>query len=307
MSVDSRAQSGVRSAIIAYALWGSLTAFWKLLNKFSAVDLIGWRVIAAVVVLWVFITMRGNFSTVLTALQDRNVRRFLLPAAGLLIVNWSTYVGAIVSGRVLETALGYFLAPLITMAIGVTVLGERLTPMRVVAIILVIASISILTASYGQVPWLSFALGGSWAFYGLVKRRVPLDPIHSLTGEVTTLLPIAIVVVIISLTRTGGVGELASGFDWMLLAATGLVTAAPLLLFAHAAPRVPFTLLGPIGWMVPIINFLLGWLAYSETMTTARFIGFATVWLALVVVAVETVSRAHSERSIAQNETAISR
>ena len=235
MSVDSRAQSGVRSAIVAYALWGSLTAFWKLLSEFSAVDLIGWRVIAAVVVLWVFITMRGNLSTVRTALKDRNVRSFLLPAAGLLILNWSTYVGAIVSGRVLETALGYFLAPLITMAIGVTILGERLTHMRIVAIILVIVSISILTASYGQVPWLSFALGGSWAFYGLVKRRVPLNPIHSLTGEVTTLLPLAVVVVIFSLTRTGGVGELASGFDWVLLTATGLVTAAPLLLFAHAA------------------------------------------------------------------------
>jgi chloramphenicol-sensitive protein RarD len=295
--MDPRSKSGVRSAVIAYALWGSLTAFWKLLNEFSAVDLIGWRVIAAVIVLWLLVTSRGQMANVVTAIRDPSVRRFLLLAAGLLVVNWSTYVGAIVSGRVLETALGYFLAPLITMTIGVTLLGERLTPMRMLAIVLVITSISILTVSYGQIPWLSFALGGSWAFYGLVKRRVPLDPIDSLTGEVTTLLPIAVVVVIISLTRSGGVGEIATGFDWVLLAATGLVTAAPLLLFAHAAPRVPFTLLGPIGWMVPVINFLLGWLAYGETMTPARFIGFAFVWLALVAVAVETVLRARNERS----------
>ena len=295
--MDPRSKSGVRSAVIAYALWGSLTAFWKLLNEFSAVDLIGWRVIAAVIVLWLLVTSRGQMANVVTAIRDPSVRRFLLLAAGLLVVNWSTYVGAIVSGRVLETALGYFLAPLITMTIGVTVLGERLTPMRMLAIVLVITSISILTVSYGQIPWLSFALGGSWAFYGLVKRRVPLDPIDSLTGEVTTLLPIAVVVVIISLTRSGGVGEIATGFDWVLLAATGLVTAAPLLLFAHAAPRVPFTLLGPIGWMVPVINFLLGWLAYGETMTPARFIGFAIVWLALVAVAVETVLRARNERN----------
>lgn len=295
--MDPRSKSGVRSAVIAYALWGSLTAFWKLLNEFSAVDLIGWRVIAAVIVLWLLVTSRGQMANVVTAIRDPSVRRFLLLAAGLLVVNWSTYVGAIVSGRVLETALGYFLAPLITMTIGVTLLGERLTPMRMLAIVLVITSISILTVSYGQIPWLSFALGGSWAFYGLVKRRVPLDPIDSLTGEVTTLLPIAVVVVIISLTRSGGVGEIATGFDWVLLAATGLVTAAPLLLFAHAAPRVPFTLLGPIGWMVPVINFLLGWLAYGETMTPARFIGFAIVWLALVAVAVETVLRARNERS----------
>lgn len=295
--MDPRAKSGVRSAVIAYALWGSLTAFWKLLKEFSAVDLIGWRVIAAAVVLWLLIASRGQLSHVATAMRDQSARRFLLLAAGLLVINWSTYVGAIISGRVLETALGYFLAPLITMTIGVTIFGERLTPMRVLAIVLVITSISILTVSYGQIPWLSFALGGSWAFYGLVKRRVPLGPIDSLTGEVTTLLPIAIVVAIISLTRSGGVGEIASGFDWILLAATGLVTAAPLLLFAHAAPRVPFTLLGPIGWMVPVINFLLGWLAYGEQMTAARFIGFAIVWLALVAVAIETVFHARHEQT----------
>jgi len=305
--MDPRSKSGVRSAVIAYALWGSLTAFWKLLNEFSAVDLIGWRVIAAVVVLWVLVASRGDLANVVTAIRDASVRRFLLLAAALLVVNWSTYVGAIVSGRVLETALGYFLAPLITMTIGVIVLGERLTPMRVLAMVLVITSITILTISYGQIPWLSFALGGSWAFYGLVKRRVPLGPIDSLTGEVTTLLPIAIVVVIISLTRSGGVGDIASGFDWALLAATGLVTAAPLLLFAHAAPRVPFTLLGPIGWMVPVINFCLGWLAYGETMTVARFIGFAIVWLALVAVAVETVLRAHNSRTQPRPDVAVAR
>ena len=305
--MDPRSKSGVRSAVIAYALWGSLTAFWKLLNEFSAVDLIGWRVIAAVVVLWVLVASRGDLANVVTAIRDASVRRFLLLAAALLVVNWSTYVGAIVSGRVLETALGYFLAPLITMTIGVVVLGERLTPMRVLAMVLVITSITILTISYGQIPWLSFALGGSWAFYGLVKRRVPLGPIDSLTGEVTTLLPIAIVVVIISLTRSGGVGDIASGFDWALLAATGLVTAAPLLLFAHAAPRVPFTLLGPIGWMVPIINFCLGWLAYGATMTVARFIGFAIVWLALVAVAVETVLRARNSRAQPHPDVAVAR
>lgn len=307
MAVDLRSKSGVRSAVVAYALWGSLTAFWKLLNEFSAADLIGWRVIAAVIVLWLLVTLRKQHSNVVSAIREPRTRRFLLIAAGLLVVNWSTYVGAIVSGRVLETALGYFLAPLITMTIGVTLLGERLTPMRVLAIVLVITSISILTLSYGQIPWLSFALGGSWAFYGLVKRRVPLGPIDSLTGEVTTLLPVAVVVVIISLTRSGGVGEIASGLDWVLLAATGLVTAAPLLLFAHAAPRVPFTLLGPIGWMVPIINFLLGWLAYGEVMTTARFAGFAIVWLALVAVAVETVLRARNESTQPQEGAIVAR
>ncbi len=294
--MDQRSRSGVRSAVFAYTLWGSLTVFWKLLAEFTATDLIGWRVIAAAAMLWVLNAARGGLGRVTTALRTKGVRRYLLPAAALLVVNWSTYVGAIISDRVLETALGYFLAPLITMGIGVLLLGERLTPVRGFAILLVIVAITLLSVTYGQFPFLAVALGGSWAFYGLAKRRVPLGPIDSLTGEVTTLSPIALLVVIISLSRSGGVGDIAHGFDWVLLVLTGFVTVVPLLLFAHAAPRVPFTLLGPIGWMVPVINFVLGWLVYGEDMTVTRFIGFALVWVALVLVAVETMRSARAER-----------
>lgn len=279
----------MRSAVLAYALWGGFTAYWKLLSGFAPAELIGWRVGSAVTVLWVAIAIQRRVQSVAASALSLSVRRHLLAAAALLVVNWSTYVAAVTSDRVIETALGYFLAPLITMGLGVGLLGERLTRARAAAIALVAVAIVILSVSYGRLPWVAVLLGGSWALYGLVKRRVGLDPIDSLTGEVTLLAPVASVVIVVSLARTGGVGDLASGFDWLLLIGTGLVTAAPLLLFAHAAPRVPFTLLGPIGWMVPVINLTLGWAVYGEELPVVRFIGFALVWCALAIVAIEAV------------------
>jgi chloramphenicol-sensitive protein RarD len=301
-SDDPRGQlsSGIRSAVLAYSMWGGFTAYWKLLADFAPFDLVGWRIASATLVLVVLLVARGTWGNVGGALADPRTRRRLALASALLAVNWSTYVFAVVSDRVLETALGYFLAPLITMAIGVLVLGERLTPMKRAAAVLAIASILITSISYGAVPWVAVFLGGSWAWYGLTKRRVPLGPVDSLGSEVLLLMPLASVVVVISLVRDGGVVDSASAgvWPWLGLLGTGVVTAAPLLLFAHAAKRVPFTLFGPIGWLVPIINLLLGWIAYGESMPALRLIGFALVWAALVGIAIETV-RAERSRSAA--------
>ena len=286
--------------MLAYGMWGGFTAYWKLLSEFAPADLVGWRIASATLVLAILLIARGTWGNVIGALSDPPIRRRLALASALLAVNWSTYVFAVVSDRVIETALGYFLAPLITMAIGVLVLGERLTPMKRAAAVLAVASILITSISYGAVPWVAVFLGGSWAWYGLTKRRVPLGPVDSLGSEVLLLMRLAGVVVAISLVRDGGVIDAAGpGISpWLGLLGTGVITAAPLLLFAHAAKRVPFTLFGPIGWMVPIINLLLGWVAYGESMPALRLIGFALVWVALIGIAVETV-RAERSRSAA--------
>jgi chloramphenicol-sensitive protein RarD len=300
--VDSSTASGVRSAVLAYSMWGGFTAYWKILSGFAAAELSGWRVGSAAAVLWLLVAARSRLRHVGTAVSSPEVRRHLLGASALLIVNWSTYVAAVTSGRVIETALGYFLAPLITMGLGVWLLDEHLTRVRSMAIVLVAVAIVILSVSYGRLPWIAVLLGGSWALYGLVKRRVALDPIESLTGEVTLLAPIAATVIVISLVRSGGAGDIAQGADWLLLAGTGAVTAAPLLLFAHAAPRVPFTLLGPIGWLVPVINLALGWVVYGEDMPGVRLIGFAMVWVALVAVAAEAIRDRQARQRIERRE-----
>jgi chloramphenicol-sensitive protein RarD len=149
----------------------------------------------------------------------------------------------------------------------------------------------VLTISYGTFPWVALVLAGSWSWYGLTKRRVPLGPVESLTSELLVLALPAIALVAGGFFRTGGVPDEAAGADWALLVGTGAITAIPLLLFAFAAQRVPFTLLGPVQYLVPLINFLLGWLAFDEALPPSRVVGFVLVWIALILVTVDMLRR----------------
>ena len=176
------------------------------------------------------------------------------------------------------------------------VLGEQLSPLKWASVACAIAAIAVLIGSYGQFPWVAVLLALSWSTYGFIKRRVALDPIASLTAEMLVLLVPAIVVVAISFGRSDGVPNEAATGEMLLVLGTGVITAAPLLLFAFAAKRVPFTILGPANYLIPIINFLLGWLAYDEALPASRVVGFMLVWAALALVAVDTMRGQKVER-----------
>ncbi len=279
---------GVRAGVVAYLVWGLLTVYWKQLTMFDPIELIGWRVAMAAVVMAAVITWHGRWPVMRVAFTDPKLVGRLVFAALLLTVNWSTYVWAVVNDHVIETALGYFLAPLGTMAVGVFVLGERLTPTKKVSIGLAVLAVLVLTASYGQVPVVAVVIGVTWTVYGLAKRKFPLTAIESLAGETFVLVGPAVAVVLWGASRPDGVPATASTAEWVLVLGTGVVTVVPLLLFAYAAKLVPFTVLGPLNYLVPIINFLLGWLVYGETLPAAGVIGFALVWAALVLITYET-------------------
>lgn len=268
-------------------LWGLLTLYWKQLTGLDPVELIGWRVSTAAVFMSVVATVTGRWPRIAGALRDRAVLARIALASLLLTVNWTTYVWAVVNDRVIETALGYFLAPLGTMALGVLVLGERLTRLKTWSIGFAATAVTILTVSYGRMPWVALLLAGSWSWYGLTKRRVPLDPIDSLTSELLVLALPAAALVAAGFLRSGGIPDQAAGADWWFLVGTGAITAGPLLLFAFAAQRVPFTILGPTNYLVPLINFLLGWLAFGEALPASRVVGFLLVWIALAAVTVD--------------------
>jgi chloramphenicol-sensitive protein RarD len=289
--VDRRELSGLRAAVVAYVLWGLLTIYLKQLTGLDAVELIGWRVATAATAMAAVVTMLGRWPTVVGAFSDTRLLLRIALASMLLTVNWTTYVWAVVNDRVIETALGYFLAPLGTMALGVTLLGERLTPLKRASIGCAGAAVIVLTVSYGRVPWVALVLAASWSWYGLTKRRVPLDPIESLTSELLVLSVPAVALVAVGWFRAEGIPSQASGVDWALLLGTGAITALPLLMFAYAAQRVPFTLLGPANYLVPLINFLLGWLAFGEDLPLRRVVGFGLVWVALVLVTIDMVRR----------------
>ena len=280
---------GLQAAVTAYLMWGLLTIYWKQLSGFDPVELIGWRVVSASVVMALFMQLTGGWPEVRGAFSDRPTAVRIAVSAVLLTANWATYVWAIVNSRIIETALGYFLAPLGTMAIGVFVLGEQITPLKRWSVAFALAAVLVLTVSYGEVPWIAVMLAASWAAYGLTKRRVPLEAAQSLAAETLVLIVPAIIIVAAGWWRDEGVLQVATAVDWGFLLGSGIITAVPLVLFAFAAKRLPFTVLGPANYLVPIINFLLGWLVYEEPLSTSRFAGFALVWVALTLVTLDTL------------------
>lgn len=282
---------GLQAAVSAYVLWGLLTVYWKQLSGLDAVEMIGWRVVTASVFMAIVVSVTGRWPTILGTLGSRSSLLRIALASLLLTGNWTTYVWAVVNDHVIETALGYFLAPLGTMALGVFVLGERLTRLKRWSIGSAVLAVVVLTVSYGEFPWIAIVLAASWSWYGLTKRRVPLGPVESLTSELLVLVVPAMLLVASGFVRSGGIPDQAVGSDWALLVGTGAITAIPLLLFAYAAQRVPFTLLGPTNYLVPLINFLLGWLVFGEALPPSRVVGFVFVWIALVLVTVDTIRR----------------
>ena len=277
-------QRGVQLGVAAYLLWGFLTIYWKQLAGYDAFELIAWRMSCAGVVMAIIVTARRTWPNIIAALRNGHTARRLVMASVLLTLNWGSYVWAVTNDRVIETALGYFIAPLATMAIGVFVLKEEPTTAQRAAFALAAIAVVILTVSYGRPPWIALLLAGTWSLYGLAKRRVPLGAVDSLAGETFVLFVPAVLALVAFSFGNGSVVRSADTADWILVLGTGVVTAVPLMLFAAAAQSIPFTLLGPLNLLVPIINFGLGWLLYDEPVPLDRFVGFAVVWVALLVV-----------------------
>lgn len=279
------------AGVLAYLLWGLLTIYWKLLHDFPPFELIGWRIISSFVMLGALIAFQGRLRAVVSTAFSREVGPRIAAAAILVTINWSSYVWAVANDHVIETALGYFMAPLGTMWLGVVVLKERLTAAQKITIGLAIAAIAILTFGYGKFPVIAVLIAGSWSLYGLLKRQVPMSSLESLTAEMFWLIVPAIVLAIAQSSLADSATKTAGSGEWTLIVLTGLITAVPLVMFGFAAKRVPLTVLGPLQYSVPTINFLLGWLAYNEELDATRVAGFAMIWVALMVLAFDTARR----------------
>ena len=277
-------QSGITLGIGAYLIWGLVTIFWKHLKGFDAFELIGWRITTSAILLIAYMTATKKMKPLLVTMRDPRTFIRLVVASILLTINWTTYVWAVVNGHVIETALGYFIAPLCTMVLGVFVLHEKLRRPQIVAVCFALCGVAVLTVGYGRVPWIALSIALSWTFYGYLKKQVQLPPLESLTGEVTVAFIPALMYIAVCWDHTNSVSNTVSSTQWLLVALTGLVTTIPLLMFAASSQRIPLTLIGPMQYIVPTINFLLGWLLYSEEITTTKVAGFAMIWMCLAIV-----------------------
>jgi chloramphenicol-sensitive protein RarD len=285
---------GAMAGMSAYILWGFITVYWKALGDFAPLELIGYRIVMSVLFLVVILALRGRLKKLFQRLSQDGLWVPVTMASLLLAVNWTTYVVVVSEGKVIEAALGYFIAPLGTMLLGVKVLHEKLRPIQIASAMLALVAVLILTFGYGRLPVYALAMATSWALYGMLKRQVTLQPLESLMSETLVLIVPAIGLIIWFSRYENSVVTSATSAQWTLVALSGLITAVPLLLFAAAALKLPLTVLGPMQYSVPVINFLLGWLVYHEDLSVTRVIGFSLIWVALVIATLDSIRESRS-------------
>lgn len=291
-------KKGILYALGAYLLWGFFPIYWKSLHQVSALQVIGHRIGWSLFVLIIFILLSGQWRDFRSVAFRRKTVGMYAISGTLLTINWLIYVYGVNAGEIVQTSLGYFINPLLSVLFGVVFLREQLRPAQWIPVILAAVGVIYLTLIYGRLPWIALALAFSFAFYGLVKKVAPLGSLYGLTLETGLVLPIALIYLIFA-EFNGSAAFLHNGIQVdVLLAGAGIVTTIPLLLFASAARRIPLTTVGVLQYVAPTIQLLLGVLIYKEAFDTAHFIGFAMVWVALIIFGVEGFLAKHMQPAV---------
>ncbi len=292
MNESTRQRDGFLAAAAAYGLWGLLPAYFVALDPSGPVEILALRIVLSLVFCLVILAIMRRLSRTTSLLRDRNILKLSALAAVLILINWSVYVYASLNQFIVEAALGYFINPLVTVALGVIVLKEKLRPLQWGALSLAVAAVVVLAVGYGSVPVISLTLAFSFGFYGFVKNRMgpAVKSLDSLTLETLWLTPIALgLLVWVYFTSGLSLGTLGPWHTALLLMA-GAVTSIPLLFFGAAARRLPLSVIGLMQYLAPIMQFTFGVAIMGEPMPLERWIGFSLVWVALVILSVDALS-----------------
>ena len=309
MVSEPLSRSGVAFGAGAYLLWGLFPLLMHALKPAGALEVTAHRAVWSLLVCAVIVAVVRGWARLRAALVSRRILLTLALAAVFIALNWLVYVYAVVTDHVNSASLGYYINPLVTVALGVLVLGERLRRMQVVAVAVAIVAVAVIGIDLGGIPWISLVLAGSFGVYGLIKKGVggQVDAITGLTVETMVLAPFALVGLwwIDSTGRSTfadrGAGGLGNGHDLLLLS-TGIFTAGALLLFAAGARRLPLNITGLLQYIAPTMMFMLAVWHFGEAMSLGRWIGFALVWIALVVITADGW-RSRSRRGAAVSAT----
>lgn len=282
----------------AYLLWGFLPLYFLLLAPTGPWELVAWRILLSLVFCAFLLTVMRAWPRLAAIFRQPRVIGLTVIAGLLIYVNWQVFIYGALSGHVIETSLGYFINPIATVLLAVLVLREHLRPTQWVAIGIAAAAVLVIIVGYGAFPWIALTLAASFGVYGLVKKKVgpTVDAVSGLTLETLWLTPIAVTVLIV-VASTQGFTMGAYGWQHtVLLSLTGVITAVPLLLFAAGARRVSLTTIGLLQFVAPVLQFLIGWLLLGEPMPLERWIGFGLVWIALIILTVDSVVHARRVR-----------
>lgn len=290
---SDEARRGSAYVLSAYLIWGAFPLYFAALKPAGAWEILAHRIVWSLVFCGLILTVRKDLAWIGPALRNRRLMLGMTAAALLIATNWGTYVFAVISGQTTEASLGYFLNPIVTVALGVVVLGEQLRRPQFVAVIIGALAFVYLTVATGTIPYIPLILAVSFGLYSLVKKRVgvSLTAMRGLALETAILTPIAIGIIIwISLAGVATFGTVSTGHT-LLLMSNGIVTAIPLLLFAAAARRVPLVTIGLFQFITPVLQLLVAIYLLDEHMSRERWIGFGIVWIALIIVSVDLVQR----------------
>jgi chloramphenicol-sensitive protein RarD len=289
----TESRRGFLLGVAAYLLWGAFPLYWPLLEPAGAFEILAHRIIWSLVATGLLVLALGRTAAVRRMVADRRVLVLLTLAACLITVNWATYIWSVNNGHVVESSLGYFINPLVTVLMGVFILGERLRSWQWVAMGVAGLAVIVLTVDYGRLPWVALILAFSFGSYGLCKKQAGAPAIESLTFETMVITPFALAYVVV-LSAQGDSNFTTHGPGHLLLfLTTGIVTAVPLICFGGAAIRVSMVTLGLLQYLAPILQFALGVVYFHEDMPAGRWIGFGLVWVALAIFTVDSLRHRH--------------
>lgn len=292
-------RSGITAAATAYGLWGLTPLFWPLLGAAGAIEVLAHRFIWSVAFAAALAAVLGIAWW--RVLRNRRTVATLALASVLVGTNWGLFIWAVNNGHALDAALGYYINPLFSVLAGVVLLGERLSVTRWVAVAIAAAGVLWMTIDLGQVPWIALTMAATFAVYGVIKKRIHVEPVTTMAVEALLLSPIALgYLIVLALLGTGSFISGGWGMS-LLLVVTGAVSLTPLLLFSIAAPKIPLFTLGMLQYIAPTLHLILGIYVLGEPMNQGRLLGFIAVWCALALITVEGLRSVQRQR---RNESA---
>ncbi len=283
-------RNGLWPGLLAYVLWALFPIYFRLLERSGAVEIIGYRVLCSLVFCAVLVALGRRWAELRSVLRNRRATSMLAIAGVLVTANWTLYVFGVNSGRTLDAALGYFINPLVAALLGVLVLGERMARLQWLAMAVGTVACVVLVVDYGEVPWVGFGLALTFGVYGLLKNRVgaKVPPLVGLGVETLAVAPVFILYLGWLAATGGSTVSPTTPYGWLMYLA-GPVTAVPLLLFAAAARALPLVTIGMLQYIAPIGQFLIGWLVFGEPMPPGRWLGFALIWVAVLMFVVSAL------------------
>lgn len=280
-------QIGMLYAAGAYILWGLFPIYFRALQDFSPLEILLQRVVWALIFVLIVLALRRQWSWIGRVRRQPKVLAGFAASATLLSVNWYIYIWAVNNGHVVDSSLGYFITPLVNVLLGLLLLQERMRPMQWTAVMLAAAGVAWLTWQAGHLPWIGLGLALSFGSYGLLRKTAALGPLEGLSLETLLLFPLAFGSLAVMARHGQNTFLHASAASKWLVAASGPITAVPLLLFAAGARRIPMSSLGFLQYIAPSLQLLLGVWLYGEPFGGARLVGFAVIWSALAVYTLE--------------------